>query len=42
MYFIWFWKGINMVIWRLEKIFILYGNYCNNDLRLDEKEYIDN
>lgn len=42
MYFIWFWKGINMVIWRLGIIFILYGNYYNDDLRLEEKEYIDN
>lgn len=42
MYFTWFWKGINMVTWRLEKTFILHGNYCNNDLRLEEKEHIDN
>lgn len=42
MYFTWFWKGINMVTWRLKKTFILHGNYCNNDLRLEEKEHIDN
>lgn len=42
MYFTWFWKGINMATWRLGITFILHGNYYNDDLRLEEKEHIDN
>lgn len=31
-----------MVTWRLGITFILHGNYYNDDLRLEEKEHIDN